>query len=200
MIWSNLYFTPIGDLACRYMDANNCAYHNKEHIAACYRYLARNKVPYDVELDCAILFHDAVYDKHGDNEERSAELVKTYYDTYPAWFDVHSIDIDRVVMLIMDTCGHVLTRDNEWILKADLHSLTDPHYTISNFLLLKSEGMYLYGKTEVEVCQGTLAFMQTFRETMLDNFEFSGDQYWNDVINGIDNTIKLANMVIEGEK
>lgn len=63
-IWSHVsvkYMEPVG----RY-------YHNMQHVVDLYNYAHELKIPYDINLDVAILFHDIVYDDKDNKEIRSA--------------------------------------------------------------------------------------------------------------------------------
>ena len=71
MSWFKLLMSPMGDHVMQKMGTNNCAYHNVTHIEECYQFLSMKKVTYDVDVACAILFHDCVYDNKPDKEKRS---------------------------------------------------------------------------------------------------------------------------------
>ncbi len=53
--------------------ANKLPYHNQQHLIDMYNFLEERNVPYSKELDIAILFHDIIYDKNPNKEQRSAE-------------------------------------------------------------------------------------------------------------------------------
>lgn len=197
MKWTKLYLTDYGTAAAAQMCLNDTQYHTLLHVEEMFEFLHDNNVPYDVDLDAAVLAHDVIYDSGPNKEERSARWVRDFWKNNPDFFTDNGIDVGRVEDLIMATAGHKLTEDNEWILKADLHGLADPLRTMQNFIWITQENMVLYECSEKEAAQGTIDFMRVFRGTMLENYVNShGDIFWSDVVNGVDNTILLANMIL----
>ena len=52
-------------------------YHNMDHIRRLYQVAALLKLPYDYDLDLAILFHDVVYNRGPFKELRSIEFMNS---------------------------------------------------------------------------------------------------------------------------
>lgn len=80
--WSALGLTPPAgarDELLAHLAESHRAYHNWQHLEECFARLdeARARVAAPAELECAIWYHDAIYEplRH-DNEERSAELAE----------------------------------------------------------------------------------------------------------------------------
>lgn len=195
-MWSRLQLTSFGEIVRTQMNTNNTAYHNWSHVNDCYSFLEKNNVPYDADLDMAVLFHDSIYDADPDKELRSWEFCEATLND--AWMHPVDLNTERVKHMILSTYGHKLDADNVWMLKADLSGLTNPGTTLMNYMLLAHEAKFLYGVDDEASAQGSIKFMTAFRETMLDNFEKScGDPFWDQVADGCDNTIAVAKMFIE---
>lgn len=178
-------------IAQHQIQSNECDYHNIDHITAMYQYLHDTNEPYDEALDWAILYHDVVYDKHSDKEERSAK--------YFAEHALRSMSVDfisQVEELIMATKLHVVEKPH-WspIIRADLHALADLETTRSNAELIKTESMKLYGCSEEEWAKGTVEFMQGLCKRVRSNAE-KYDKRHSDfhlkVYDGCIETIKVA--------
>lgn len=61
-------------VSVKYMEPEGRQYHNMQHIVNMYTYAKELQIPYDVNLDLAILYHDVVYDDKENKEIRSAYM------------------------------------------------------------------------------------------------------------------------------
>lgn len=182
--------------AIHQMQFNECDYHNIDHIATMYQYLHDTNEPHDEALDWAILYHDVVYDKHPDKEERSAKYFAEH-----ALRSMSTHFVNQVEELIMATKLHIVEKPH-WspIIRADLHGLADIETTRKNSKLIKSELMKLYGCSEEEWAKGTVEFMQGLSKRAHINafekdtrhFEFHLEVYDGCIIS-IENAKKLLN-------
>ena len=149
-----------------------------------------------LELYLAAMFHDVIYDEQPNKELRSAEQAKAFCSRYS------EVDSQRVFDLIMATDGHSVKEylhDEEAIalIKADLHSLTDPIESLRAHLDIIDESCALYDLTPYQASLECRKFMQEFSLTMRENFNLTGDRYWLKVYAGCKNTSALALMNME---
>lgn len=166
-------------------------YHNLEHIESM-------KGPDDSTLlTHAIDFHDVIYDKKGDNEERSADYfldrgqyIKPYLDIY---------DREKIHGAILMTKDHLVGENeigNE-LIKRDLMGLTNYHKLVKNWYLIREEARVLMGMEYAQFYRANIAFMEGMVERMGQNFEKTGDSFWNDVKTGCMKTIKLSKEALD---
>jgi predicted metal-dependent HD superfamily phosphohydrolase len=187
-MWSKLINVGVGIVAKDYYDLNLCQYHNWQHILDCYAYLEENNVPYSEELDFAVMHHDIVYDEWPNKEARSAGFLSTRYP-----------DMTGAVDTIMSTADHRVRDKDElcrWMIRADLHQLADPKLALDNYVKLMNESMKLYSVTEYEFARANLEFMKTLRDTVVDNHLVDTDQFWLDVMLGIDLTMQVSSAML----
>ncbi len=203
-MWSLIIDTPLELQAYIHMkenEINGCKYHNNTHINQMYQYLEDTNEPYDEALDWAVLFHDAVYDAEPDKELRSAKLFFEMSQKYPGCnLDVNGID--RVQFLIIETIAHEVTdeaylKGSSAIIRADLHALADKVETIKNFLKIMIESMNLYKCSIEEFATNNITFMSRLRERVASNILVDKEHeiFYNEIINGIDLTIRLAKSI-----
>lgn len=90
-------------LAARYREAHR-RYHTLGHVAACLARLDRVRASAErpEEIELALFFHDAVYDRTGDDEARSAALAETELIE----LGVPGQAAARVGALVRATAGH----------------------------------------------------------------------------------------------
>lgn len=200
MSWSRIQDTLLAAEAYVLMnenEINGCEYHNNSHIEAMYQYLEDTNVPYDSNLDWAVMFHDIVYDNQPDKEERSALLFYDMCKQYSG-FSKYEVDLIEVGILIGQTIRHEVTTwskdTHKALIRADLHALTDKVQTTNNFVKIMNESMNLYGCTVEEFARNNISFMQKLKETMMLNIlvDNANESFYNSVIEGIDTTRKLA--------
>lgn len=179
-----------------YTESLGLSYHNYDHILSMYDYLEKTNEPYDEALDWAVLFHDIVYDKEPEKELRSARMLK-FNGNIPKYGVDREIQ-GRAVLMIMTTTDHVVSSpDLSAIVRADLHGLTNPITTIRNFANIMEESCNLYSIDPKEFASQSSVFMQGLRERVLMNVtqDPKHKEFYKSVLNGIDLSIALANLV-----
>lgn len=188
-MWSKLVNTSVGIIAKEHYDLNRCQYHNWQHILDCYDYLERNSVPYDENLDYAVMHHDIVYDNLPNKEKRSVELMHKKYPNV-----VGAIDP------ILATEHHKIRGLNStayWMIRADLHQLADTTFAIKNYSKIMEESIWLYNIDVVCFARNNRVFMQSLKTIVYDNYAVDSDKFWLDVAKGIDLTIDMSTAVIK---
>lgn len=195
-MWHKLNNNAVA-LAVSHMRANHLAYHNVQHVIDCFNFLEENEVEYDENLEYALWYHDAVYDEYPKKELRSAQLFyrnSTYVET---------IKNPAVVMdMIFVTSHHDVRKcanDNEvWMIKADLHALTNGASTVDNYFRINEESNILYDATQEEINNEAIKFLTKLSKTMKSNFKETNDEFWNEVDIGIQDTISINKMALRG--
>lgn len=91
------------ELEARYAEPHR-HYHTMAHVAACLSWLERldHEAERPAELSLALFFHDAVYDRRPDDEERSARLADETLRALGAPAEVAA----RVAELVRTTAAH----------------------------------------------------------------------------------------------
>jgi predicted metal-dependent HD superfamily phosphohydrolase len=155
------------------------AYHNADHIRACLRLLddpAHTALAeYPLEVECALWFHDAVYDTHAqDNEAQSAAWLETVL----AELGVGSEAIARIASSIRATQHHQAeTADAQLVLDIDLSILGADEVTYQAFESgIRQEYAWvpveIYGTTRTGVLQRFLARDRIYQTpTLRERFE-----------------------------
>jgi predicted metal-dependent HD superfamily phosphohydrolase len=196
--WSQLYQTDMGQHVARLMETPHRQYHNIVHVQRLYRHAKRLQVPYNINLDCAILWHDAIYDSEPEKEYRSAEAMREMAKAQPEWFA--GVDINEAATLIVNTIEHVYTPQvNPWMIRLDTVELSDPDLRYENFWSLMAEARELYGIDNPTAAQGTIDFMEHFRETLLINAERDFDFVleWSQAAEGCTDVITMAKVTTD---
>jgi hypothetical protein len=151
MTWTRLEHSRIWTLAkARYDSDPRLKYHVWQHIQRLYYHAEFTfKLPYDDQLDRAILGHDVIYDEHPLKEERSANWLLEN--------DPKSGEEARAH--IMRTAGHKPGQDNR-ILLLDLADFLFKDITVINRTLLEEESMALYGISSEEFARQNADFLK----------------------------------------
>lgn len=125
-------------------------YHNWTHVQRLYFHAEHTlALPYDPQLDKAVLCHDVIYDEKPDKELRSAEwMMKNDPSPSRAAYD-H----------IIKTAGHALGSDNR-ILMLDLADFAIPECVATNRNLIEEESILLYGIGSAEFARANLRFLE----------------------------------------
>lgn len=197
--WSKLVSTDMGEYVLGIMQANSSlCYHTPNHVRRIYQHANTLGIEYDINLDAAILFHDAIYDEKPDKERRSADFMEATALNIPAWFE--GMSVDEIEEMIMNTAGHSVTPGiNPAMIMLDLYELTDLESARKNFEDILDESILLYGITRKEAAKGSRDFMVGFSETIILNADTStSPEFWSDVLAGVTETINLATSVING--
>lgn len=179
-----------------YTESLGLSYHNYDHILSMYDYLEKTNEPYDEALDWAVLFHDIVYDKLPEKEKRSA-IMLTFNGKIPK-YGVDEYVLERGAEMIYGTIDHLVTSpDLSAIIRADLHGLVETASTIRNFANIMEESCNLYSIDPKEFASQSSVFMQGLRERVLMNVtqDPKHNEFYKSVLNGIDLSIALANLV-----
>lgn len=187
-MWSKLLNVGVGIIAKDYYDLNRCQYHNWQHILDCYRYLEQNSVAYSEDLDYAVLHHDIVYDRWPNKEARSAGFVTTKYP-----------DMSGAVDPIMATVDHNIQGRSEiarWMIRADLHQLADLKLAAANYVKIMNESTDLYDIDLQTFARNNQQFMQGLKKTVIKNYAVDNDQFWLDVLKGIDLTMQFSSAML----
>lgn len=188
-------------IAWHQMMKNGLPYHNTNHVEMMWEFLDVEQVPYDINLDYAVLYHDAVYDAAGDKEERSAQLFVQACENHGI---PEGVDVDTVVRLIRATIYHIPADPLESaIIRADLWGLTVPHNTYHNFNALVDEGKRLYHTWELPVMRGMITFLLDLYNRIEHNRTVADPEhaaYWFDVNQGISQSITMARAFTERYK
>lgn len=196
MMWSRIageegYITYPNQWAKKRYTENDLEYHNWDHIMSCYKYLEDNNVPHHYGLDYAVLFHDIVYDDQAEKESRSADVALRFLEP----------DFQNVRNIIMATEKHAITEETtpeeKWMIKADLHGLAHIPTAIENYPKVMKEACRLYGIDEVKFAWKSKEFMVSLAGTMFNNFLVDSDKFWHDVVEGIDTSITISNVIIQ---
>lgn len=176
-------------------------YHTWFHVLDIYEWLYQNSIPYDEALDWAVIGHDLIYDAEPDKEIRSADYL----------FDLMKIEnrfskesMSRVYDIICSTKDHLVLIDeplSSIMIRGDLHQLTDPGKTISNFVAINQELQNLYpGLDRHVISKHGLLFMEDLKKRIIENILERDPEheefYWN-VIKGIDQTINMHKSIVE---
>jgi len=203
--WSRLIDTEMGQYVADQMSNPSRTYHNIDHISRLYEMAKYWRLAYDPNLDCAILWHDVVYDALPDKELRSAELLMENAASMAHWFD--GIDTKEVNKLILSTVSHQLHSEVDGLMiKLDLAELGKPKQCEENFWNIMQESINLYDVSPRDAAQGTLDFMRHFAITVSKNavygfwenqFVDDGDRYWSRVQAGVTQTQTMAGAVVQ---
>jgi len=195
--WSKLIDTPIGKVAktLHQLDKRR-KYHNWDHICRNIHHAKHTfNFEYDAALDLSNLFHDIVYDEHPDKELRSMITFAGIYEAMEPTFDHNVYDSARA--LIMDTVTHENVRNDERMILLDLADLGDPHQTKVNHGLIMDESVSLYNVDIAECARGGITYMSNLINTSKVNQSVSENtDYWDKIINGINQTIHLNEGII----
>jgi len=159
MHWTRLENTPLWTKAKTVYDADpRRLFHNWHHIVRRYMHAELTfGLPYDAELDKAILCHDVIYDERAHKELRSA-----------LWLNENDPDDSLAAMShIMATANHAPGVDNRMVL-IDLADLMDPARIVPDRQLVKGELMALYGISETDFAAGNADFFRQMRRHLGD--------------------------------
>lgn len=203
--WSKITNTELAHFAIQNILDNFCErglfYHNLTHVQRMYEYLDSSKEPYDECLDWAILFHDIVYDEKPEKEYRSAIMFSDMKRKYSGC-DLNILNEGHVAALIMATEKHsVVYPSHSTIIRADLDALRYPEEAKKNFENILRESMNLYKCDKVKAAEGSVSFMTSFHNRIERNKLVDPEHinFWNDVIIGVNYTIKWAQDIIDEE-
>lgn len=192
--WSKLVDTSAGQHVLDNMKKNpHLRYHTPTHVRSLYAHASELKIPYNVNLDAAILFHDAIYDDKPEKELRSAEFMRDTISNDSTW--PGDIDIDVVYDMIMNTFGHKITHGvDPAMIMLDLRDLLTLDKTCANFELIIEESMLLYNITRKQAAQGSYDFMVGFKDTIITNMSHSEESalFWCGVLTGVIVTINMS--------
>lgn len=173
MTWSRIIDTPLGRAArARYARETYRTYHPFAHVERLYHHVEHTlHLPYDPDLDEAILVHDVIYDRYGLNELRSVQwhqMMIRPADHHPAI--VGQVDLFHpVAQHVMRTVDHIPNSTDNRIILADLLDFADIELTRRNSYLLKQEGMLMHGCSAEEWAQSTVTYLTGLLARIRDN-------------------------------
>lgn len=150
-------------------------YHNWHHVDRLYTWAHTWGFDYDLALDIAIGFHDAVYDERPNKEVRSADLMRDSIRAFMPYLS-QSV-IDKAYSLIGTTIDHVPTDDNRLVL-CDLADLGVEFYRNINSENILSESILLYPNVKrVDILRNNIIFMRGLRNRLEDNDNLWSEDY-----------------------
>lgn len=159
MAWSRLIHTDLGAAArAQYQSDHRRHYHNWGHVMRLYYHAEHTlALPYDPDLDAAILVHDVIYDALPDKELRSAD-----------WLCAQDPELGaRARPHVLRTIDHMPSDDNR-IAMLDLLDMCDAEVNALNFELVRLESRALYGVSDAAFAQANRAFIGAMRERFSD--------------------------------
>lgn len=201
--------------AMKYMNPVGRSYHNMQHIVDIYTYAHKLRIPYDIDLDVAILFHDIIYDEKDNKEIRSAydfmEIVRNVIgktlmsvpDKVLMPFGV--INPNRVADFIMSTINHApQTADGNEMVLLDLYGFADHRVRENNLLNIIDEIENLY---KIEIDKEVLYKIHQNMLRIYGNLvyyvtAFPDDKnivHWNMIIEGIKKQLVLLQEMVNKE-
>jgi hypothetical protein len=195
VVWSHLnHFVkePAVDSMERNV-TNGVRYHTVDHIKYMFEYLQETNVPYSLELDIAIWYHDTIYDRDPGKESRSASFMT---EKLSKWY--HPSILSAAGKLIMATVDHKIDKRGSYegpmknaIIRADLAALraSNSDLIITNTIKLLAEANTLYTDLKMNtIIDNSVSFLadtlwNTVVQNALDDPEHV--RFWNDVGLGI---------------
>lgn len=136
--WTRLEGTAIWEKAkAEYQRDSRRIWHAFNHILRRYEIAAALDIPYDINLDLAILCHDVIFDEFPQKEARSAQWLVD---------EIGSLASRKPCELIMTTETHMPGSDNRMIM-IDLYDLLSESRTQEDREMIRLESMALYGIT-----------------------------------------------------
>jgi len=200
--------------AMKYMNPTGRTYHNMQHIVDLYSYAQELKIPYDINLDVAILFHDIVYDKEDNKEIRSAYdfygVVKNVIGNLSAipekvFMPFGVIQPEKVADYILTTINHApMSNEGQELVLLDLYGFADNNKRKQNFVNLMDEIENLY-EIEVDknilfkVHQNLLRIYGNLVYYVTANPDAPRIETWNAIIQGIEKQAKEIEALVQKE-
>jgi hypothetical protein len=197
VVWSHLnhFVQEPATLSMERNVTNGVRYHTIDHIKYMFEYLQETNVPYSLELDLAIWYHDSIYDKDPAKESRSASFMT---EKLSKWY--HPSILSAASKLIMTTVDHKIGKRSEYsyegpvrnaIIRADLAALraSNSDLIITNTVKLLDEAGSLYTDLKIDtIIDNSVSFLadtlwHTVVQNALDDPEHV--RFWNDVGLGI---------------
>ncbi len=184
--WSRILDGELGRSAKAAYEAEPArCYHNWAHILRIYWHAEHTfAVPYDPDLDLAILTHDVVYDAQPDKEERSAQWLSAHTDA----------DVTAANAHIRKTITHAPSSDNRMVL-LDLADFRCPERTAPNLDKIAAESIALYDVTMPEFLAANIKVMAGLGDRIkagLCSVSVADQSAFQMVLDGIDRSIALA--------
>lgn len=158
--WTRLEGTDLWNKARHAYDADpRRIFHGFSHVSRLYHHAAYTyDLPYDPDLDKAILAHDVIYDDKPNKELRSAE-----------WLSMNDPHLsDEAWLHIMRTARHAPGDENRMVL-LDLADLGSPDLIESDRERLRVEYRALTGKSDLAFAKDNLAFLTRLQNDFADH-------------------------------
>lgn len=163
-------------------------YHNWNHVLENDKCLKNIKTDYDINLDFANMWHDAVYDELPNKELRSATMFYNIYSssTYTPFRQNFGLNIDKVHRLITETTDHIYT-DNYLMVYTDLHAFESDELRKRNRKNLYEENNLFYGIDKETFFNNSISFLQGLSDRVKNNRKYK--YYFTKILEGIDKEI-----------
>lgn len=156
-MWSRLEDTELWDLArSAYETPDGRLYHVFDHPLRLYELAETLNMPYNEDLDLAILLHDVIYNGKPDDVRKSADFLLK-----------HRPDAVKAADLIMSTETHEPCADNRLII-LDLYDISDPTLRNKNRELIADELSNLKGTSRDAFYAGNNEFMSDLRNRIIE--------------------------------
>lgn len=192
MYWTRLENTSLWTKAKAVYESDpRRLFHNWHHIERRYMHAELTfGLPYDLELDKAILCHDVIYDEHPHKELRSA-----------LWLNENDPgDSLSAMSHIMATANHAPGADNRMVL-IDLADLMDRARIAPDRELVKGELTALYGISEKDFAAGNADFFRQMRrhlgDGVLDTLPRWEREAFKNIRSGVETIIDICRAEIE---
>jgi predicted metal-dependent HD superfamily phosphohydrolase len=177
-------------------------YHNTDHLRRMYIAADALSIPYCINLDIAILYHDIVYDVEGNNELRSIEKLRQDWPMIFAacgeFTDLNFLEISHLIQT---------TRYDKWrsfnpkpgykpdnrLVVLDLYDFSNVPQLIENYSNLMRESMEMYGCSEIEFAEANGRIMSELWRQLPKFMDYA--PIWHEIGNGILLTTQISQAV-----
>lgn len=212
-IWANTsvkYMTPAGRF-----------YHNMEHVVDIYKYAAELNIPYDINLDVAILFHDVIYDRNDNKEIRSTyefvNVIKNFTNTEmktlpeKIMLPFGIVNVNEVIDSILATISHAPSETKgiaTTMVMLDLYGFAKNTTCKKNFNNLMKEigvlydeppvlGVYQNIKNNLLRLYGNITYFLEFNKANAIVTPYS--VVWDKILVGLEKQVEELDVLIENQ-
>jgi hypothetical protein len=214
--WTRINKTAFwNSVSFKYSEPYGRDYHNIAHVIRLYNYAAKLKIPYDVNLDFAILVHDMIYDDQPNKEIRTNyEFIKMITKSIglgmnipeKAYLEGIVIEPLKIVDMVNTTINHS-PMNNLGLVSNDLLMLDLYNFAtkdrVGDFHILFDECVKLYPNVKkediLENIKLNLIRLDSNLSVFVDNVDEKNVKYYNawvDINLGIKEQIKYVDGII----